>query len=153
MSTRRRSRVPAGRRPGKARSHGLFAAMDQDFLEVAHPRHAAKLVQQVFFRKLGLLPGHAGHFETAAMMALRPELVHHEALPIAMERQMEGSMWPGGSFGTVTPPFNSLGASGTSDDASRATPEWGERLLAIAVREVATAIASFHETAGTWFAA
>jgi creatinine amidohydrolase/Fe(II)-dependent formamide hydrolase-like protein len=64
---------------------------------------------------------------------------------------MEGSHWPGGIFGTITPPHNSLGTSGTSDDASRATAEWGARMLDVIVRAVATAIERFHETAGVWF--
>ena len=54
--------------------------------------------------------------------------------------------------GTITPPHNSLGTSGTSDDASHATAEWGERLLDVCVREVAAAIEDFHQTAGAWFA-
>jgi len=102
--------------------------------------------------KLGTLPGHAGHFETAAMMALRPDLVHTDAIPVPMDSQMTGSAWPGGMRGTITPPHNSLGDSGTSDDASRATADWGARLLDICVRDVTAAIESFHHTAGAWFA-
>lgn len=102
--------------------------------------------------QLGTLPGHAGHFETAAMMALRPDLVRTDAIPVPMDTQMTGSIWPGGMRGTVTPPHNSLGTSGTSDDASNATPEWGEQLLDICVREVTAAIEAFHTTAGAWFA-
>lgn len=102
--------------------------------------------------KLGMLPGHAGHFETAMMMHLRPDLVHGDAIPVPMETQMAGSVWPGGMRGTITPPHNSLGAAGTSDDASRATEAWGEQLLDVCVREVAGAIEDFHQTAGAWFA-
>lgn len=102
--------------------------------------------------KLGTLPGHAGHFETALMMVLRPDLVHADAIPVPMENQMTGSTWQGGSFGTITPPHNSLGTSGTSDDASNATAEWGARLLDVCVREVTGAIEQFHATAGAWFA-
>jgi creatinine amidohydrolase len=101
--------------------------------------------------KLGTLPGHAGHFETALMMALRPDLVHGDAIPVPMENQMVGDVWPGGMRGTITPPHNSLGTSGTSDDAGNATAEWGERLLDVCVREVAAAIEDFHQTAGAWF--
>lgn len=102
--------------------------------------------------KLGTLPGHAGHFETAVMMALRPDLIDNGAIPVPMENQMTGSVWPGGMRGTITPPHNSLGSSGTSDDASHATPEWGQRLLDICIREVATSLENFHQTAGAWFA-
>ena len=86
------------------------------------------------------------------MMALRPDLVHEDAIPVPMENQMVGDVWPGGMRGTITPPHNSLGTSGTSDDASNATAEWGERLLDVCVREVAAAIEDFHQTAGAWFA-
>lgn len=102
--------------------------------------------------KLGTLPGHAGHFETAMMMALRPELIDRSAIPVPMEHQMTGSAWPGGMHGTITPPMNSLGDAGTSDDASRATAEWGERLLAVCMHEVAAALEEFHHTATAWFA-
>jgi creatinine amidohydrolase len=102
--------------------------------------------------KLGYLPGHAGHFETAMMLHLRPDLVYRDRFPVPMGTQLEGSHWPGGVFGTITPPHNSLGSSGTSDDASRATAEWGARMLDVIVRDVAAAIERFHELAGAWFA-
>jgi creatinine amidohydrolase/Fe(II)-dependent formamide hydrolase-like protein len=86
------------------------------------------------------------------MLHLRPDLVYRDRFPVPMGAQLEGSHWPGGIFGTITPPHNSLGSAGTSDDASRATAEWGARLLDVIIREVAATFDQFYETAGAWFA-
>jgi creatinine amidohydrolase len=98
--------------------------------------------------RLGALPGHAGHFETALMLALRPELVHHEEIPVPGSEEIGGSVWPEGFHGTVTLPGSSPGVSGTSDDAARGTAAWGERLLEVIVRDVTAAIDAFHRRAG-----
>jgi creatinine amidohydrolase len=97
--------------------------------------------------RLGTVPGHAGHFETALMMALRPELVHHEEIPVPGSEEISGSVWPEGFHGTVTLPRAAAGLSGTSDSADRATVEWGEQLLDVIVHDVTAAIDAFHRQA------
>ncbi|HET8524718.1 MAG TPA: creatininase family protein, partial [Thermomicrobiales bacterium] len=97
--------------------------------------------------RLGTLPGHAGHFETALMMALRPDLVVQTEIPVAGSEEIEGSVLPEGFHGTVSRPRAAAATSGTSDDASRATAAWGEELLDVIVREVTTGIEAFHRQA------
>lgn len=89
----------------------------------------------------GRLPGHAGHFETAAIMALRPDLVSPN-LPQRSEEEAERST-------TVTPLFRaerhgfwpSIG--GHTDTPHAATAAQGEEMLAILVEEVAAALRTF----------
>lgn len=97
--------------------------------------------------QLGPVPGHAGHFETALMLALRPDLVRRDQIPVARSEALIGSRWPDGFYGTVTLPTDPTTTSGTSDDASQATATWGERLLAVIVRDVTAAIEAFHRRA------
>lgn len=96
---------------------------------------------------VGPLPGHAGHFETALMLALRPDLVVRDEIPVVSSEGLIGSRWPDGFHGTITLPRDPTTTSGTSDDATQATSAWGERLLAVIVRDVAQAITAFHHQA------
>lgn len=98
--------------------------------------------------QIGPLPGHAGHFETAMMLALRPDLVRHAAIPVAGSDAAIGSVWPADFHGTVNLPRIPTAASGTSDDATRATVAWGNELLRVVVRDVTTAIEVFHRHVG-----
>jgi creatinine amidohydrolase len=99
--------------------------------------------------RLGTLPGHAGHFETALMLALRPDLVVQKEIPVTGSAEIEGSVLPEGFHGTISRPRASSTASGTSDDASRATAAWGEQLLDVIVRDVTMGIEAFHRQAGS----
>lgn len=101
-------------------------------------------------QKVGPLPGHAGAFETALMMALRPDSVRTDLLTDTGNAP-EGSAWPVGSRGVAFQPEGFLPrGNGTSDDALTATPEWGERLLDAAADAVASTLDEFAgETRGS----
>jgi creatinine amidohydrolase len=94
----------------------------------------------------GLVPGHAGHFETSLMLVLAPELVRLES----RERD-ESSATPIGipePFGaTVRRPGQWESSDGRTDDASLASAELGERLLGAIVHEVAEFLVQFHNSA------
>lgn len=96
-------------------------------------------------QKVGPLPGHAGAFETALMMALRPGSVRTDLLTDTGNAP-EGSAWPVGSRGVAFQPEGFLPqGNGTSDDALTATPEWGERLLEAIADSVASTLDQFAE--------
>jgi creatinine amidohydrolase len=88
------------------------------------------------------LPGHAGHFETATMLATSPE---NTRTPIAI-RQNDPSAFaviPG----TRVERTNSwITFQGFTDFPHRATPELGNLILEITIRDVASALAAFAAT-------
>jgi creatinine amidohydrolase len=91
--------------------------------------------------QLGVVPGHAGAFETSLLLAARPELVrpggqvgpaprHAVDDPVVRVVHVAHGAWAAGS--------------GTSDDASTADAELGARLLERTEQEVARALVDFH---------
>jgi creatinine amidohydrolase len=87
--------------------------------------------------------GHAGTFETALVMAMRPELVHE---PRPHREAPEGS----GSRGYSPYRVELHGAwqqiDGYTDSPDQATLDQGRRYLEIIVREVAQAFVAFYAT-------
>lgn len=75
------------------------------------------------------VPGHAGDFETSLILYLDSTLVRRENIPVQAV--------PGGSSGWR--------GSGTSDDASKASAELGQKYLDAAVAEVANTVRSLAE--------
>lgn len=95
---------------------------------------------------VGPLPGHAGGFETSCVLALRPDLVDTGNLPPqrpGVTLSEEGIL---ASRAFIQRPGRWKEARGYSDDASRASAEAGERLLAIIVRDVAETLVAFHRS-------
>ena len=93
------------------------------------------------------VPGHAGRFETSLVMALRPELVDHEALEQA--ENMRGKL--GGLFAPLvgaTVQTHGAWAAGTgyTDNPSTATAEDGKRMLDIIVKQVADFFVAFDQS-------
>jgi creatinine amidohydrolase len=91
--------------------------------------------------RLGVVPGHAGAFETSLLLAARPDLVRptgHVGLeprpatedPIVRIVHAAHGAWGAGS--------------GTSDDASTADAALGARLLSCTEQEVARTLIAFH---------
>lgn len=83
------------------------------------------------------LPGHAGHFETAMMLAVRPELVRREVLADlpAVDRERIGL--PAGKAGASSQQGRDWGTGpGYTDDPASATPEAGKRYLQTIIEEV-----------------
>lgn len=101
------------------------------------------LVREAGAGQLSRLPGHAGAFETSLVLALRPELVDHAALPAALgapEATPEQRLAP-----AVILAGQRLGTGpGYSDDPAKATAEAGQRYLATIVRAVAAFLTDFH---------
>lgn len=83
----------------------------------------------------GMVPGHAGGFETSAVMALREDLVAAEHLASEHRQRDWVNAGPQGAF--IGRHLELTGADGYTDAPIRATKERGERYLAAVVRGVA----------------
>ncbi len=96
----------------------------------------------------GRIPGHAGQFETAMVMAVRPELVNQEGL--AQTRDQSRS--DGGLFskalvgGTVQRHGTWAASTGYSDKPAAASAEVGRQMLDIVVNKVAEFYVAFDAT-------
>lgn len=91
------------------------------------------------------LPGHAGAFETAITLALRPELVDRAAMP----RDVDDPLEQIGGWQRLDPAVLLAGrrmgdGPGYTDDPASATPEAGQRYLDAIVRSVAAFLVAFH---------
>lgn len=92
--------------------------------------------------KRGLLPGHAGMFESSLMLALRPELIRHE-LP-ERDDPAVGSRPPSQAIRReVHGAWQAM--DGYSDSPARATAEDGQRYAHLIVNAVAEAFVAFME--------
>lgn len=96
---------------------------------------------------IGRVPGHAGGFETALMLAVAPEQVRVNRLPpqrdgaepVPPRTEMARSLF-------VQHPGKQTGTDGYTDGATRATEELGQRCMRVAVREVAAALRQFADS-------
>jgi len=103
---------------------------------------AGALAEDGRVREVGQLPGHAGGFETALVLALRPELVDRASYPTA--RSGPPYTPDLAQRATVIAEGGSIGAGpGYTDDPSRASAEDGEHLLRIITGELARFLVSF----------
>ena len=84
-----------------------------------------------------VLPGHAGHFETATMLALDPSRVRDR-----VERDSDPSAMPPLAGVRIEAADRWESFDGYSDFPHRATAEEGRALLEIVIREVSSAIIS-----------
>lgn len=96
----------------------------------------------------GLVPGHAGRFETSMVMAVRPELVDQEAFA----KVEDASAQSGGIFGRLvggTVQTHGTWAAGTghSDNPGLASAEEGRKLLEIVTEQVAEFYVTFDQSA------
>jgi creatinine amidohydrolase len=90
-------------------------------------------------------PGHAGHFETSCVMAVRPDLPQldarfppdREPRPLAISGQIHGV--------SVRYPGIWEASAGVSDAADQATAELGEQTVAAIARATADFLVAFHE--------
>ncbi|MDQ2653716.1 MAG: creatininase family protein [Chloroflexota bacterium] len=89
----------------------------------------------------GRLPGHAGYFETAMLMAIRPDLVR-TPLPQRTAEEISRAAVPSTPYRLErSGHWASIG--GHTDSPRDATPEGGQRLLEIVVPAVAGAFLEF----------
>ncbi len=91
-----------------------------------------------------LIPGHAGRFETALVMAIRPDLVDQAAM--AKLANMSGAVGPFGKLSGATVQVHGAWAAspGYSDNPSGATAEAGQSYLEVIVQCVGDFLAAFH---------
>lgn len=116
-----------------ANTHAVAVAATDYY---AHARTAPAVAEAL---AVGRVPGHAGHFETSLMLALRPELVDgrpavgagHYIAPTRPGVMMARS---GGRIGD---------GPGHTDDASQASAELGRRLLDAIADELAAFLLEF----------
>ena len=95
------------------------------------------------------IPGHAGHFETSMIMALRPDWVDSEALAKVSDMSAENTGLDVDLAGAVVQTYGAWGAGpGHTDNPAAATPELGKALLEILVREVARVLRDFGQIPG-----
>ncbi len=95
---------------------------------------------------VGPVPGHAGGFETSCLMALRPDLVRTDRLPEAEQKlqplaeiAIPGAAVRRGGVWELS--------DGRTDDARRADPAIGERVLAAVAERLAEFVVEFHHAA------
>ena len=94
----------------------------------------------------GRIPGHAGHFETAMVMALRPDLVNEQGLGQTKDVSQAGKGLFGDLTGaTVQVHGNWAASTGYSDNPAEATPELGEAMLEVIVQRVAAFFDAFNK--------
>jgi creatinine amidohydrolase len=95
------------------------------------------------------IPGHAAHFETSAVLALRPDLVDEDARSKVKDMSKEGSGLDVDLTGTVVQTYGTWGKGpGHTDNPAEASAELGERALEIIVAQVAQFFRDFGRTAG-----
>jgi creatinine amidohydrolase len=90
-------------------------------------------------------PGHAGHFETSCVMAVRPDLPHldarfppdREPRPLAISGQVNGV--------SVRFPGIWEASQGVSDAADQASAELGEATVSAIARATADFLIAFHQ--------
>lgn len=91
----------------------------------------------------GLVPGHAGHFETSLMLVLAPELVCLDSRARDEKPAMPMGI-PERHGVAIRRPGQWRRSDGRSDDASMASAALGEQMLAAVVRCVAEFLVDFH---------
>jgi creatinine amidohydrolase len=96
----------------------------------------------------GMIPGHAGRFETAMVMAIRPELVSQEGMgQIADQSNRQTGIFAKDLVGGTVQRYGTWGASaGYTDNPAAATPEEGKRMLDIIVQRVADFLVAFDKS-------
>lgn len=96
----------------------------------------------------GRIPGHAGRFETAMVMAIRPELVNQEGLGQTQDQsKSDGGLFSKALVGGMVQRHGTWAAStGYSDAPAEATPEEGKAMLEIVVNTVADFMVAYDQT-------
>jgi creatinine amidohydrolase len=94
-------------------------------------------------------PGHGGGDEASIMLSIRPDLVRREALhnpevdrPLMLMSQILGAV-----NASLPVPQSAYSASGTTGDASKASPEAGQRILGEVTNQLRAIIEQLLETA------
>jgi creatinine amidohydrolase len=94
----------------------------------------------------GLVPGHAGHFETSIMLALSPEAVRLDARAADAESATPLGI-PEHAGAHIRRPDLWESSDGRTDDARLADADLGSRILAGIAESVAEFLVQFHRSA------
>ncbi len=99
------------------------------------------------FVSTDLIPGHAGRFETALVMAIRPDLVNqHELAKVADTSQATGRRIASPVAGVKTLTHGAWAAGpGYTDNPGAVTVDDGKAILEIIVRKVADFLIAFNQ--------
>lgn len=93
-----------------------------------------------------LIPGHAGQFEAAMVMALRPDLVSEEGLAQTSDQSRQDQGLFGAMGGATVQVHGAWGAGvGYTDNPAAATVADGEAMLEIVVQRVADFFTAFSQ--------
>lgn len=111
----------------------LAAASYWDLARTALAAHAPEVT--------GRLPGHAGYFETAMLMAIRPDLVR-SPLPQRSEDEIARAAVPSTPY-RLERSGHWAAVGGHTDSPQGASPESGQALLGIVVPAVAATFVEF----------
>jgi len=95
---------------------------------------ARAVLEEINADEVGLVPGHAGGFETAAVLALQPGLVRTEQIGATHPKREWIGLGPPGTF--IGKHKELTGYDGYSDSANRATAEKGKHYLETIVASV-----------------
>ncbi len=96
---------------------------------------AGEALRSIDASRVGMVPGHAGGFETAAILALRPELVRRDRISQGHVRRPWINAGPPGAF--LGRHLELTGYDGYTDSPAPATPELGRLYLDTIVAGVA----------------
>jgi creatinine amidohydrolase len=95
---------------------------------------------------------HAGEYETALYLALRPDLVQMEKavdertpLPPSFQNDLLAGKRPDASLANLMPYWSTMSVSGVRGDATKATREKGEQFLAAAVEGLVELVRELKE--------
>ena len=92
------------------------------------------------------VPGHAGLFETAMVMAIRPDLVNQTGLGQVEDRTQAATGLMADLAGATTHTHGGWASGpGYTDNPAAATPEVGQAMLEVVVQEVAQFLVKFHK--------
>ncbi len=96
----------------------------------------------------GLIPGHAGRFETAMVMAIRPELVNQEGIgQIVDQSGQRAGIFSKDLVGGTVQRHGTWGVSvGYTDNPAAATAAEGKAMLDIIVQKVADFMVAFDKS-------
>lgn len=95
----------------------------------------------------GRIPGHAGRFETALVMAIRPDLVNQEGLSQTQDQsQVKGGLFAALTGATVQVHGSWAASTGYTDEPAAATADEGRAMLEIIVQRVAEFLKAFDQT-------
>ncbi len=91
------------------------------------------------------IPGHAGEFETALMLAVRPASLSELGMNLVKGRPDTGKPIYGSLPTKVETKGSWLAQGGYSDEPDKGTPSQGKQMLEVIVTEVTNALLAFHK--------